>query len=56
MMLAAASHVEAGKTPKGVDCPDAYLVRSGDIVAPADAEVRGVIKSRFGRMSGVPVS
>ena len=56
MVLAAASDLEAGKTPKGVDCPDAYLVRSGDIVAPADTGVLGVIKSRFGRMSGVAIS
>ncbi len=53
MILAAASDVEAGKTPKAADCPDAYRVRSGDIVAPADAPVSDVVKSRFGTMSGV---
>ncbi|MCY3819744.1 MAG: Rieske 2Fe-2S domain-containing protein [Gammaproteobacteria bacterium] len=56
MVLAAASGVEEGKTPKGADCPDAYLVRSGDFVAPADAPVSDVVKSRFGTMSGVGVS
>ena len=55
MALAAASDVAAGGTPKGVDCPGAYLVRSGDIVAPADAEITAVVKSRFGTMSGVAV-
>ena len=56
MVLAAASDVAAGKTPKAADCPDAYRVRSGDLVAPADAQVTDVIKSRFGKMSGVAVS
>ena len=56
MALAAASDVAAGGTPKGVDCPGAYLVRSGDIVAPANAGLLDVIKSRFGTMSGVAVS
>ncbi len=56
MALAAASDVATGKTPKGADRPDAYLVRSGDIVAPADARLPDVIKARFGAMSGVAVS
>ena len=56
MALAAATDVAAGKKPKGADCPDAYLVRSGDAVAPADASLLDVIKSRFGAMSGVAVS
>ena len=56
MVLAAASDVEAGRTPKAADRPDAYLVRSGDIVAPADVQIADVIKSRFGTMSGVAVS
>ena len=55
MVLAAASDVEAGKSPKAADHPDAYLVRSGDIVAPADAQVTDVVRSRFGSMSGVAV-
>ena len=55
MALAAASDVEEGRTPKGADRPDAYLVRSGDIVASSQAEIRDVIRSRFGSMSGVAV-
>ena len=56
LTLAAATDVAAGRMPKGVDRPDAYLVRSGDIVAPAGARLLDVIKSRFGTMSGVAVS
>ena len=56
LALAAASDVAAGRTPKGADRPDAYLVRSSDVVAPADARLLDVIKSRFGTMSGVAVS
>ena len=56
LALAAASDVAAGSTLKGADRPDAYLVRSGDIVAPADAQATDVVKSRFGTMSGVAVS
>ena len=56
MALAAASDVATGRTPKGADRPDAYLVRSGDIVAPADIRLRDVIRSRIVPMSGVAVS
>ena len=56
MVLATASDEEAGRTPKAADRPDAYLVRSGDIVAPSDTEILDVIRSRFGTMSGIAVS
>ena len=53
MALAAARDVAAGKVPPGADAPSAYRVRSGDAVAPADADVQAVVRQRFGRHWGV---
>lgn len=48
MMLAAVQDVAAGVAPHGVDAPDAYHVRSGDQMAPADVKLPEVLEARFG--------
>ena len=52
-VLAAADDVAGGGTPKGADRPEAYRVRSGDIVAPGDASPEEAARMRFGDFWGV---
>ena len=51
--LAAAQDAVEGRTPQGVDQPEAYRVRSGDLVARGDATVEEVVQERFGEHWGM---
>ncbi|MDB5958374.1 Rieske 2Fe-2S domain-containing protein [Ramlibacter sp.] len=48
VMLEAARAATAGEVPLGQDKPEAYRVRAGGIVAPADAGFDDVMRLRFG--------
>jgi hypothetical protein len=48
LMLDAAKAVAAGHAPTGVEEPDAYRVRGGGIIAPAEADFDSVMQMRFG--------
>jgi nitrite reductase/ring-hydroxylating ferredoxin subunit len=53
MMLNAADQVRAGELPHGANSPDAYLVRSGDMMSDCGADLGQLVKERFGDLAGV---
>ena len=53
MMLNAAKQVQLGELPHGSDRPDAYFVRSGDIMSSGEAELSQLVKEHFGDLAGV---
>jgi hypothetical protein len=56
LMLGATHAVARGEAPRGACTPDAYHVRSGDVVANAGSRLPEVLAARFGDRWGVPVS
>jgi phenylpropionate dioxygenase-like ring-hydroxylating dioxygenase large terminal subunit len=53
MMLCAVNDQADGRSPRGVDAPNAYRLRSGDIVAPAGMKIADALDARFGDRWGV---
>ena len=56
LMLGATHAVARGEAPRGACTPDAYHVRSGDVVANAGSRLPEVLAARFGDRWGVPIS
>lgn len=53
LMLDAAKAVAAGDAPPGAEEPDAYRVRGGGIIAPAEVDFDSVMRMRFGNELGL---
>ena len=54
MMLGAVHATQNGDAPVGAQAAHAYHLRSGDVIAAADAQLRGVLTARFGDRWGAP--
>jgi phthalate 4,5-dioxygenase len=52
MMLRASADLQSGLTPHGVNCPEAYLIRSGDAMSESDTPLDDVLAARFGSKAG----
>ena len=52
LLIGAATTLAEGGTPRGVDVPQAYALRSGDVVTAADTPVPQLLKERFGERWG----
>lgn len=54
-MFDAVDAVKEGRRPLGVDTPEAYAVRSGDLVSAESQDIRQVVRERFGDRWGVAI-
>lgn len=53
LILEAVRALENGEPPRAVAYPEAYRVRSGGAIAPADVPLAEVMRDRFGDEHGV---
>ena len=53
LILEAVRALRDGEPPRAVAHPEAYRVRSGGAVAPADMPLDGVMRARFGHEHGL---
>jgi len=52
IMLEAASDLEKGQSPLGLDSPEAYYVRSGDAMSKKGTQFLDILQERFGEYAG----
>jgi hypothetical protein len=54
-MLEAVQSLQTGQPPRAAGHPEAYRVRSGGAIAPADVPLAQVMRTRFGHEHGLTV-
>jgi hypothetical protein len=55
LMLETVRALESGEPPRAVMHPEAYRVRSGGAIAPAEVPLAEVMRARFGHEHGLCV-